>query len=68
MPRAMVTSMLTTSQVGKQFDMNQQQVIYWVEHGAFPPPTFIDKNGVRYFDQEWLRKAKVVLKVKGIID
>ncbi|GAH97076.1 unnamed protein product, partial [marine sediment metagenome] len=33
--------------------------------GALPPPSFIDNNGVRYFDQEWLRKAKEVVEVKG---
>lgn len=64
MPRPRVTSQLTTSQVAKHFGMSQGQLISWVERGAFPPPSFIDNNGVRYFDQEWLRRAREILKVK----
>ncbi len=64
MPRPRVTSQLTTSQVATQFGMSVGRVISWVERGALPPPSFIDNNGVRYFDQEWLRKAEEILKVK----
>ena len=68
MPRPKVTSQLTTAQAASQLGMSPSKLISWVEHGALPLPSSIDRNGVRYFDQEWLRKAKVVLKVKGIID
>ena len=27
-------------------------------------PSFSDNNGVRYFDQEWLRKVKDMVKTK----
>ncbi len=55
---------MTTSQVAKELGMKVGQVVSWVEHGAFPPPSFIDNNGVRYFDQEWLRKAQEIVKSK----
>ncbi len=29
-----------------------------------PPLSFIDNNGVRYFDQEWLSKAQEIVKSK----
>ncbi|MBA7541245.1 hypothetical protein ES705_33552 [subsurface metagenome] len=58
MPRPRVTSQLTTSQMAKQLGMSVGRVISWVERGALPPPSFIDNNGVRYFDQEWLRRAR----------
>jgi len=64
MPRPRVTSQLTTRQVARELGMSVGQVISWVERGALPPPSFIDNNGVRYFDQEWLRKAKEVVKSK----
>ena len=64
MPRPRVTSQLTTSQMAKQLGMSVGRVISWVERGALPPPSFIDNNGVRYFDQEWLRRAREILKVK----
>ena len=59
-----MTNQLTTSQVARQLGMSAGRVVSWVERGALPPASFIDNNGVRYFDQEWLRKAKEVIKVK----
>jgi len=67
MPRPRVTNQLTTSQVARQLGMSVGRVVSWVERGALPPPSFIDNNSVRYFDQEWLRKAKEVVKAKGTI-
>ncbi|MBA7562929.1 hypothetical protein ES708_04582 [subsurface metagenome] len=64
MPRPKVTSQLTTAQVAKQFGMSPSKLVSWVERGALPPPSSIDRNGVRYFDQEWLRKAKQILRNK----
>jgi len=68
MPRPRVTNQLTTTQVAKQLGMKRGQVVSWVERGAFPPPSSIDNNGVRYFDQEWLRKAREIWRVKGVVD
>ena len=64
MPRPRVNSQMTTTQVAKQLGMKAGQVVSWVERGALPPPTVIDNNGVRYFDQEWLKKAKGTVKSK----
>ena len=67
MPRPKVTSQMTTAQTARHLEMSPSKLVSWIERGALPPPSSIDRNGVRYFDQEWLRKAKVVLKGKGII-
>ena len=32
--------------------------------GASPPPSSIDNNSGRYFDQEWLNKATEIVKSK----
>ena len=64
MPRPRVTSQVTTAQVAKELGMKKGRVASWVERGASPPPSFTDNNGVRYFDQEWLRKAKEIVKSK----
>jgi len=64
MPRPRVTSQMTTSQVARQLGMSVGRVVSWVERGALPPPSFIDNNGVRYFDLEWLRKAKEIVESK----
>lgn len=66
MPRPRVTGQMTTTQAAKHFGMSQGQLISWVERGALPPPSFIDNNGVRYFDQEWLNRATEILERKGV--
>ena len=48
---------MTTTQVAKQLGVGESQLLSRVEHGVLPPPSFIDDNGVRYFDGEWLKKA-----------
>jgi len=68
MPRPRVTSQMTTSQVAQHLGMSQGQLISWVQRGALPPPSFIDNNGVRYFDQEWLRRSREILERKGVTD
>ena len=65
MPRPRVTSQMTTAQAARHLEMSPSKLINWVEHGALPAPSSIDKNGVRYFDQEWLRKAKLIVKSKS---
>jgi len=64
MPRPRVTSQMTTAQVARELGMKKGRVVSWVERGALPPPSFTDNNGVRYFDQEWLRKAREIVESK----
>ena len=64
MPRPRVSSQMTTTQVARELGMNVAQVVSWVEHGALPQPIFTDNNGVRYFDQEWLREAREIVRIK----
>ncbi len=63
-PRPRVTSQMTTTQVAKKLGIGSAQLLSWVEHAVLPPPNFIDSNGVRYFDQEWLKKAQAIAKSK----
>ncbi|GAI57243.1 unnamed protein product [marine sediment metagenome] len=53
---------MTTNQAAKQLGMKVGQLVSWVQRGALPPPSFIDNNGVRYFDQDWLKKAQEIVK------
>jgi len=64
MPRPRVTSQMTTTEAAKQLGIKVGQLVSWVEHGALPPPSFIDNNGVRYFDGEWLKKAEEIVNIK----
>jgi DNA-binding transcriptional MerR regulator len=64
MPRPRVTSQMTTTQVAKQLGMGESQLLSWIRRGVLPPPSFIDNNGVRYFDGEWLKKAQDIVKIR----
>ena len=32
-----------------------------LKDGIFPAPTFVNGYGLKFFDEEWLRKAQVIL-------
>lgn len=55
----------TSTQVASQLGMNVGTLVNWIEHGVLPPPTSKDENGVRYFDQEWIEKAREIVKKRG---
>ncbi len=59
-----VNSQMTTTNVARALGMSIGQLLSWVDRGALPPPSFIDNNGVRYFDGEWLKKAREIVKTK----
>ena len=64
MPRPRLSSQMTTTEVARQLDMNEERLVNWIKHKVLPPPSFIDNNGVRYFDKEWLGKARRIVKIK----
>jgi DNA-binding transcriptional MerR regulator len=64
MPRPKVSNDMTTSNVARELGMSTGQLIRWVNVNALPAPSHIDDNGVRYFNQEWLDKAKEILQRK----
>ena len=55
---------MTTTQVARQLDMGESQLLSWIRRGVLLPPTSIDNNGVRYFDGEWLKKAQEIVKIR----
>lgn len=67
MPRPKVTKDMTTSNVARLLNMSSSKVVSWIESGALPAPTHIDENGVRYFDNEWLEEAKVIVNRKVMV-
>ncbi len=64
MPRPRVTNQMTTTQVAKQLGIGENQLLSWIRRGVLPPPSFTDNNSVRYFDQEWLKKAREIVKTR----
>ena len=64
MSRPRVASQMTTTNVARELGMTRSQLVSWVKRGALPGPSFTDNNGVRYFDLEWLDKAREIVKRK----
>lgn len=64
MPRPRVTSQMTTTEVAKKLGIGDSQLLSWIEGGVLLPPSFIDSNGVRYFDKKWFKKAQGIVKTK----
>jgi len=65
MPRPRLTGKRTTSEASRELGMDSKKFLRWLKRGVLPQPSFIDNNGVRYFDQVWLQDAKKILRIKG---
>lgn len=58
MPRPkLMRGFYTTGQVAKLLGLAPNTVIYRIKQKFYDPPEVVD-NGVRYFSEEWLKKAK----------
>lgn len=66
MPRPKVSSEMTTTEVAGKLGMTTEKLIRWVNVKVLPAPSHVDANGVRYFCDEWLEKAReIVVRKKG---
>jgi len=64
MARPRVNMDMTTTIVARELGMGTGQLVRWVDYGALPPPSHIDKNGVRYFNRDWLANAREIVRQK----
>ena len=55
---------MTTTEVGRRLGIKVGRLLSWIEREMLPLPSVIDSNGVRYFDQEWLRRAQKIAESK----
>jgi len=57
---------MTSTDVCKKLEITEHQLRTRLAQGVFPVPTMVDGyQGVRYFDEEWLRQAQEVLEKWG---
>jgi hypothetical protein len=52
---------MTLPQAAQRLGMHPAKLRRRLRDGIFPLPTFINEYGLKFFDEEWLRKAKTVL-------
>jgi len=52
---------MTLPQAAQRLGIHSAKLRRRLRDGIFPPPTFVNEYGLKFFDEEWIRKAKVVL-------
>lgn len=52
---------MTLPQAADRLGMHHAKLRRRLRDGIFPPPTFINRYGLKFFDEEWLSEAKGIL-------
>ena len=52
---------LTAPEVQKELGLSRYQLLYRIQLGILPKPTFVDTTSVRYFDEDWVKIARIIL-------
>jgi hypothetical protein len=52
---------MTLPQVAERLDMHPAKLRRRLRDEIFPQPTFINKYGLRFFDEKWLENARTIL-------
>jgi len=58
---------LTAPEVRKELGLSRFQFDIRIERGILPQPVHIDENGIRFFDENWLRMARAILENAPIL-
>lgn len=51
----------TSTQVCDILGISSQQLLDRLKRGVLPEPTLVTETGTRYFDDTWLREAKIII-------
>ena len=61
-----MANQMSPTQVAKRLSIGERQLLNLNRQGVLSSLNFTDKNGVRYFDREWLGEAtNIFQKMKG---
>jgi hypothetical protein len=52
---------MTLPQAAQRLGMHPAKLRRRLRDGIFPPPTFVNECGLKFFDGEWIKKAKTIL-------
>lgn len=53
---------MTVPQAAKRLGIHPAKLRRRVRDGVFPPPTYINEYGLKFFDEAWLRKTQAILQ------
>jgi len=52
---------LTIPQAAKRLGIHPAKLRRRLKDGVFPVPTFVNKHGLNFFDEDWLKEAQTIL-------
>jgi len=52
----------TLPQAAERLGLHPAKFRRRLKAGVFPPPTHVNKYGLRFFDEDWIRQARVILE------
>ena len=52
---------MTLPQAAQRLEIHPAKLRRRLKEGIFPIPTFINEHGLKFFDEEWLKNARVIL-------
>ncbi len=53
---------MTVPQAAKRLGIHQAKLRRRLRDGIFPPPTYINEHGLKFFNEAWLRKTKTIIE------
>ena len=52
---------MTLPKAAKRLGIHPAKLRRRIKAGVFPPPSFVNKHGLNFFDKDWLREAQAIL-------
>jgi len=52
----------TLPQAAERLGIHPAKLRRRLKVGIFPGPTYINRHGLRFFDEDWIKKAQVILE------
>jgi len=53
---------MTVPQAAKRLGIHPAKLRRRLRDGVFPPPTYVNKHGLKFFNEAWLRKTQTILE------
>jgi hypothetical protein len=71
MPRPRIeiaTQFRTSTEACKILGLTRRQLNFRIQCKVFPRPTLVDRNGVKYFSEQWLKDAQMFINKEAADD
>ena len=52
---------MTLPQAAQRLSMHQAKLRRRIKAGVLPAPTYVNKHGLKFFDENWLKGAEAIL-------